>query len=193
MYLYRYDCYVDDDLVIYRTRDNHSSRAGCLYQPKINLSSNGYPQIGCCVNGRNRTVSVHRIIAEAFIPNPENLPTVDHINRDKLDYRVENLRWADFQTQNNNRSFVISSQGKYGWKGAGREPKTRYLEINRNRMRNYRDTHVRVYLPNGTRRFVLKEHTVIIPYNVPVGFKHVLKPEYIHMYVKGVDDGTAES
>jgi len=46
---------------------------------------------------------IHRLIAEAFIPNPLNKPTVDHINRVRNDNRVCNLRWATYKEQNENR------------------------------------------------------------------------------------------
>jgi lambda repressor-like predicted transcriptional regulator len=42
-----------------------------------------------------RTMAIHRIIADTFIPRVEGKPEIDHINRDKQDNRVENLRWVD--------------------------------------------------------------------------------------------------
>lgn len=43
---------------------------------------------------KRRTYAVHRLVAETFIPNPENKPVVDHINKDRHDNRAENLRWV---------------------------------------------------------------------------------------------------
>lgn len=45
---------------------------------------------------------LHRIVAEAFIPNPEHKPYVDHINRNRLDNRVVNLRWVTPRENSNN-------------------------------------------------------------------------------------------
>ena len=45
----------------------------------------------------NHMRSIHRLVAQTFIPNPLNLPTVNHLNEDKTDNRVENLEWASYQ------------------------------------------------------------------------------------------------
>lgn len=46
----------------------------------------------------------HRLIALNFIPNPDNLPCVDHKSRDKLDNRIQNLRWVSYSDNINNIS-----------------------------------------------------------------------------------------
>lgn len=54
----------------------------------------GYPQTVFAVKGKNRTVKIHRLVAENFIPNPENLPQVNHKDGNKENNSVENLEWC---------------------------------------------------------------------------------------------------
>ena len=58
------------------------------------ISRDGYLRIRLCCDGRGRTFLVHRLVAIAYIPNPNNLPFVDHISRDRGDCCWTNLRWA---------------------------------------------------------------------------------------------------
>jgi len=73
---------------------------------KIRVLPNGYSYIG--LNKEHRSVHgyVHRLVAQAFIPNPNNLPCVDHINGDKSDNHVENLRWC---TNKENTIYAIET------------------------------------------------------------------------------------
>jgi hypothetical protein len=54
----------------------------------------GYYRTSLSNNTKVKSYRVHRLIALAYIPNPDNKPHIDHINRIKTDNRIENLRWV---------------------------------------------------------------------------------------------------
>lgn len=80
-------------------KNNRKVKEKILKPLKLNTK---YLSIVLCKNGKNNRFLVHRLVAQAFIPNPENKPCIDHINTDRTDNRVENLRWVTYKENSNN-------------------------------------------------------------------------------------------
>jgi hypothetical protein len=62
----------------------------------INPSMSGYLSVSLWKNNKRVNTSIHRLVAEHFIDNPNNLPLVDHINNVRHDNNVSNLRWVNY-------------------------------------------------------------------------------------------------
>lgn len=68
-----------------------------------------YVQVVLVKEGKKKGYLVHRLVAMAFIPNPQELPEVNHINGRKRDNRAENLEWVD-SSQNQHHSYKLGLQ-----------------------------------------------------------------------------------
>lgn len=75
----------------------------CLYDKILNnrINHNGYLMIFLSKNKKIKGYRIHRLVAQAFIPNPDNLPQVNHIDKNKTNNRINNLEWctAKYNTQ----------------------------------------------------------------------------------------------
>lgn len=83
---------------------------------KPDTTSQGYKRAPLCINGKVRKRPVHCLVAEAFIPNTEGKPFVDHYNDDPADNRVENLHWVTAAENNgkehHRKALSIANAGK---------------------------------------------------------------------------------
>lgn len=72
----------------------YSTKRKVKKQLSIKITRGGYPSVHLCSPSGDRWPTIHRLVAENYIPNPENKPTVNHIDGNKLNNNVSNLEWA---------------------------------------------------------------------------------------------------
>lgn len=75
------------------------------------IINSGYHKLAFTVNNKTYNKLVHRLVAEAFLPNPDNLREVNHINEDKLDNRLSNLEWVS-SSANTQHSIATGTYAK---------------------------------------------------------------------------------
>ena len=73
---------------------------------KISSNNRGYHIVTLTKDGTSKQYGIHRLVAEAFIPNPNNLPEVDHIDRNPSNNIVGNLRWCTHKENLNNDNTI---------------------------------------------------------------------------------------
>ena len=80
--------------------------AGRHLKTSINTGKkiNPYHTVKLCWNGENRTLPVHRLVAEVFIPNPEGYPLVRHLDKDHTNNVMTNLKWGTHKQNTHDRT-----------------------------------------------------------------------------------------
>ena len=101
----------------------------------------GYLAVFLSCNGKQKTIRIHRLVAQVFIENPDNLPEVNHLDEDKTNNRVDNLEFCD-RSYNINYGLrnirVKETAIKNGyWSSLSRkEYRKKYYEDNKNKLRD---------------------------------------------------------
>lgn len=85
---------------------------GRLLKPQLTYV--GYYRVELSKKGTRKKHSIHRLVALAFIPNPDNKPTVNHIDKCRINNRVDNLEWATSKEQIEHSYNEITANQKRG-------------------------------------------------------------------------------
>lgn len=121
-----------------------------------------YQIVGLNKNGKHHTRLVHRLVAETFIPNQDNLPEVNHIDEDKTNNAVSNLEWCDHLYNNRYGTKLTSSQGE----------KNAMNKFSEKTIRSIRSEY-NPSSPDGTLTALSKKHGVSVPHvrSIVTGFR----------------------
>ena len=124
---------------------------------KANKVTEGYLRLRLYKSGASQNCFIHRLVAQAFIPNPEDKPQVNHIDGDKTNNRVENLEWM---TSGEN----ISHAFKLGLSKVPKGSKNHSAKLTPDQVREVRSIYVKSSYTFGVsalaRKFHVSEETV---------------------------------
>ena len=91
----------NDNYSVNELGEVRNDNTGHLKKPFVN-KNNGYLNVDLWKDNKSHKVTIHRLVAEAFIPNPNNKPCIDHEDGNRQNNSIDNLRWATY-SENNSR------------------------------------------------------------------------------------------
>jgi hypothetical protein len=118
-------------------------------------NTRGYVIAPMCVEGKKYAKLVNRLVAIAFLPNPQDLPEVNHKNGNKLDNSVVNLEWCTHADNMNHASFVIKTH--IVTRGGQRQLFTKLTDEQREEI-------VAAYRKGENRRVIAKRYNIVPDY-----------------------------
>ena len=104
---------------------------------KLQKNSNGYTRVVLYKNRKPKVCLVHRLVAQAFIPNPNNLPQINHKDEDKANNSVDNLEWCTYLYNNTYGTAIErATEKRKGYKHS-KETRGKISEANKGRKFTY--------------------------------------------------------
>lgn len=103
------DCYEISDHGNVRSKDRQSISYGTRLcnrkgkELKTHIGKNGYVYVELCREGKRKTFNIHRLVGLTFLANPFDLPMIDHMDRDKTNNHISNLRWVSGAENQHNK------------------------------------------------------------------------------------------
>ena len=152
------------DMYVKSRYGNYRLHKGKVLSPA--KDTNGYLFVNLTYNGKHNTIRVHRLVALTFIPNPDNLPEVNHKDEDKSNNRVDNLEFCDRKYNINygsRKDKVKDTKIKNGyWTGLSREEykkkySQKYYQENKDKIKDKKKEYLKKYYQENKEKILMQK------------------------------------
>tara|TARA_R110000803_G_scaffold58017_1_gene116203 strand:+ start:771 stop:1214 length:444 start_codon:yes stop_codon:yes gene_type:complete len=123
-----------EDYLIFEDGGVFSIKRNRFLKPRNN---NGYLRLELWKNNTKKAFTIHRLVGLHYIPNPENKPQIDHIDRNKTNNNIDNLRWATHSE--NQINTIVNKHNKLREKNIKKNGNGFQVRITRNKLTYYKN------------------------------------------------------